>query len=202
MKRVIHNSVSISRFDPTMEERERERRGRDLPADYGRLYSWSTRNCCVLFCFRAAGVSPSLSLLGFAAAFGKRFKEIKGKKKTKKKRRGGGGGQMERAKVKRNEVGTEKEQTVPKYQRPRNDSSTSLLSTPLHRSVHRRRWRSSLCILIYATIDYETRSCENHRKNCSSFSWIRGDWKIIFQNPNFVADCNKFDSTENSNEAL
>lgn len=35
---------------------------------------------------------------------------------------------MERAKVKRNEVGTEKEQTVPKYQRPRNDSSTSLLS--------------------------------------------------------------------------
>lgn len=56
---------------------------------------------------------------------------------------------MERAKVKRNEMGTEKEQTVPKYQRPRNDSSTSLLSTPrLHRarSVHRRRWRSSLYI--------------------------------------------------------
>lgn len=59
-------------FDPTIGERERERRGRDLPADYGRLYSWSTRNCCVLFYFRAAGVSPSLSLLGFAAAFGKK----------------------------------------------------------------------------------------------------------------------------------
>lgn len=70
-------------FDPTIGERERERRGRDLPADYGRLYSWSTRNCCVLFYFRAAGVSPSLSLLGFAAAFGKRFKEIKGKKGRK-----------------------------------------------------------------------------------------------------------------------
>lgn len=41
------------------------------------------------------------------------------------------------AKVKRNEVGTEKEQTVPKYQRPRNDSSTSLLSIRLHRSIHR-----------------------------------------------------------------
>lgn len=45
---------------------------------------------------------------------------------------------MERAKVKRNEVGTEKEQTVPKYQRPRNDSSTSLLSllsTPSYASI-------------------------------------------------------------------
>lgn len=45
---------------------------------------------------------------------------------------------MKRAKVKRNEVGTEKEQTVPKYQRPRNDSSTSLLSllsTPSYASI-------------------------------------------------------------------